>query len=241
MSIVNSITPTIANGQTVDATVLTAMMVNIQSQVNSGACPATTTSSILKGDGAGATTPAVAGTDFVTVAQLAVVTLPSGVIMQTAASTAPSGWLTCDGSAISRTVYAALFTAIGTVWGAGDGSTTFNLPSFVDRTPIGAGTIASLGAYGGSKDATLVSHNHGVNDPNHNHGVNDPSHSHVVQLGAVQASGTAPGGGFGPYNTTYNNQATQSAATGVSIQNAGSSATNANLPPYSGVNFIIKT
>lgn len=52
----------------------------------------------------------------------------------------PTGWLECDGSAVSRTTYANLFSAIGTTWGGGDGSSTFNLPDFRNRAPIGAGT-----------------------------------------------------------------------------------------------------
>lgn len=54
--------------------------------------------------------------------------VPSGAVMPFARNTAPSGWLKCDGSLVSRTTYAALFTAIGTTFGAGDGSTTFALP-----------------------------------------------------------------------------------------------------------------
>ncbi|WP_299949065.1 phage tail protein [uncultured Ruegeria sp.] len=54
----------------------------------------------------------------------------TGALMPFAMSTAPTGWLECDGSAVSRTTYAALFTAIGTTYGTGDGSTTFNLPDY---------------------------------------------------------------------------------------------------------------
>lgn len=56
--------------------------------------------------------------------------IASGLIMPSAMSTAPSGWLECNGAAISRATYANLFTAIGVVWGTGDGSTTFNVPDF---------------------------------------------------------------------------------------------------------------
>ncbi len=63
-----------------------------------------------------------------------------GAVMDHAGSTAPEGWLECDGSAVSRTTYAALFTAIGEVWGAGDTSTTFNLPDFRSKARIGKGT-----------------------------------------------------------------------------------------------------
>lgn len=63
---------------------------------------------------------------------------PVGMVAPYAGKTAPSGWLKCDGSAISRTTYAALFNVIGTTYGAGDGSTTFNLPNLIDgRVPFG--------------------------------------------------------------------------------------------------------
>lgn len=61
--------------------------------------------------------------------------MPTGVILPFAGNTAPSGWLACDGSAVSRTTYASLFTTIGTTYGTGDGSTTFNLPDFRGRFP----------------------------------------------------------------------------------------------------------
>lgn len=63
--------------------------------------------------------------------------LPAGVVVPFGGKTAPSGWLRCDGSAVSRTTYAALFAAIGTLYGAGDGSTTFNLPNLTGRVPFG--------------------------------------------------------------------------------------------------------
>lgn len=63
---------------------------------------------------------------------------PAGIVSAFAGKTAPSGWLKCDGSAVSRTRYASLFAAIGTLYGAGDGSTTFNLPNLIDgRVPFG--------------------------------------------------------------------------------------------------------
>lgn len=66
--------------------------------------------------------------------------LPAGVVLDFAGTAAPAGYLLCDGSAVSRTTYADLYAAIGTTWGAGNGSTTFNLPDYRDRTLIGAGT-----------------------------------------------------------------------------------------------------
>lgn len=72
--------------------------------------------------------------------------IPAGVVMDYAGPSVPTGWLECDGAAVSRVTYAALFTAISTTWGAGDGSTTFNLPDFRGRTRIGRGTGTATAA-----------------------------------------------------------------------------------------------
>lgn len=71
------------------------------------------------------------------------------------AATAPTGWLLCQGQAISRTTYSALFTAIGTVWGVGDGSTTFNLPDMRESAPVGVGTYAAVT---GTTHGTITAH-----------------------------------------------------------------------------------
>lgn len=82
---------------------------------------------------------------------------PAGAIMAYGSNTAPGGYLICDGSAISRTTYDHLFAAIGTTYGAGDGSTTFNLPDFRQRFLLGkatSGTGSTLGGTGGAIDHT---------------------------------------------------------------------------------------
>lgn len=74
--------------------------------------------------------------------------LPVGIVQAFAGTTIPSGWLLCDGSAVSRTTYANLYACIGDTYGAGDGSTTFNLPNLVDKFVEGsatAGTVKSAG------------------------------------------------------------------------------------------------
>jgi len=67
--------------------------------------------------------------------------VPSGGLVAFAGSSVPTGWLACDGTAVSRTTYAGLFASIGTTWGVGDGSTTFNLPQLGGRILRGAGAI----------------------------------------------------------------------------------------------------
>lgn len=83
--------------------------------------------------------------------------IPPGVIWEYGGASAPTGWLVCDGSPVSRSTYAALFAVIGTSYGAGDGSTTFNLPDRRDRFGVGAGSTYSRGATGGATSVTTSS------------------------------------------------------------------------------------
>ena len=104
-------------------------------------------------------------------------TSPAGIVSQFAGSTAPTGWMLCDGTAVSRTTYASLFAAIGTTYGAGDGSTTFNLPNLRGRVPVGHDATQTefdaLGESGGAKTHTLSV----AEMPSHTH-VQD-AHTHV--------------------------------------------------------------
>jgi len=166
---------------------------------------------------------------------------PSGTLTMWPTGTAPSGWLLCNGAAVSRTTYAALFAVIGTTFGAGDTTTTFNLPDYRDRMPIGANTIAaSVGATGGSANATLVSHTHTAT-------VTDPGHTHTTTLDVWRGSNggntSAAWGGGDRRDAVGVVGTSNSRVTSITVANSteGSSATNANMPPYLGINFIIKT
>lgn len=124
--------------------------------------------------------------------------LPAGSIMAWGSDTAPSSWLICDGSAVSRTTYSSLFNAIGVAHGVGDGSTTFNLPNLKGRVPVGKdstqGEFDLMGEQGGTKDIQTY------------------------------GSGTATG-----YGLTYSGSM------------ASASTPASNMPPYTVVNYIIKT
>ena len=72
---------------------------------------------------------------------------PTGTMLPFAGKTVPAGFLLCNGAAISRTTYARLFSVLGTTWGAGDGSTTFNLPNVNDRCLEGTTNTANVGKY----------------------------------------------------------------------------------------------
>lgn len=183
---------------------------------------------------AGTNTTQIATTAFVTTASAAAV--PTGSLLMWPSLIAPTGYLLCNGAAVSRTTYASLFALLGTIFGSGDGSTTFNLPDYRDRMPIGAGTTYSAASTGGSKDAIVVTHNHTATST-----VTDPGHTHYANNG----NGGSPGLYGGWYTQGPNLQIPVGAAvTGVSVATSvaasGSSGTNANLPPYLGIYFIIK-
>jgi len=150
--------------------------------------------------------------------------VPIGAIQMWPTATAPTGYLLCAGAAVSRTTYATLFAVIGTTFGVGDGSTTFNLPNYTNRMPYGT----TVGATGGSADSVVVSHTHTITDPGHTHSFASSGYGLKNGGGDVLAGGDK--GAVGLNSNT----------TGVSVNTAGVSGTNANLPPYLGINFIIK-
>ena len=179
----------------------------------------------------GTNTQQIATTAFV---QTAVATSAiTGEIKMWTGTSAPTGYLLCDGSAVSRTVYSALYAVLGTTYGSGDGSTTFNLPNFTNRMPIGAGDLYANGGTGGSKDAIVVSHTHTAS-------VTDPGHSHTDNGGNL-TYGTTSGPDSGQSWSNSHNTGTSTTGISVSVSTTGSSGTNANLPPYLGVRFIVKT
>jgi microcystin-dependent protein len=135
--------------------------------------------------------------------------LPPGVIMPYGGTsdTAPSGWLFCNGFSHSRTTYANLYATVGTTYGAGNGSTTFNVPDLRRKMVLGFGTTTTgtaIGVSGGDWDHThsgpahthdLSNHTHAIN---HNHGIEQhshtiPNHSHSVPATNFQSTTPALG------------------------------------------------
>lgn len=111
---------------------------------------------------------------------------PVGSIIMWVAWSYPTNWIPLDGRALSRTQYPALFALIGTAYGNGDGSTTFNLPNMQARFPVMIGNGRTQGWLGGEENVTLSvsqmpNHGHGVNDPGHNHSINDNGHEHNTE------------------------------------------------------------
>lgn len=148
----------------------------------------------------------------------------AGVISLFGGSTPPSGWLFCDGSAVSRNTYSELFSAIGTTYGAGDGTATFNLPDFKGRVAAGLDLTQSefdtLGEMGGAKTHTLTQ-------------AEMPAHTHTIKgySGVDDLNFTGLNGAF----------AASDAVTPFDQQTAsvGGGGAHNNLQPYTTVNYII--
>ena len=164
-----------------------------------------------------------------------------GAIQMYGGATAPTGWLLCDGSAVSRTTYSKLFEVLGTAYGEGDGSTTFNVPNFSGRFPLGSAITTpqtntascgfnggnqpydyadtdglgwfDLGEYGGEAKHTLTT-------------AEMPSHTHSASTGSAGAHTHAPGGSANLFITTT--------ATSIDSEEFGSiSGSGYKTPRYS--------
>lgn len=168
-----------------------------------------------------------------------------GTIEMYAGQEAPAGWLICDGSAISRTTYAKLFEVIGQTYGAGDGSTTFNLPDFKGRTAIGVGTGTA---------STSTAHALGQNNGQETHTLTEnelPVVTGYVDTRMTGANGAAtyfnPTGVFShSYFTPASDMSTLSFTTGIKKSDRlsfsmGSGQAHNNMQPYLTVNYIIST
>lgn len=156
---------------------------------------------------------------------------PPGIISAYGAHTAPTGWLLCDGSAVSRTTYAALFAIIGTNFGNGDASTTFNVPDLRGRFLRGrdAGTARDPDAAGRTTMAT------GGNSGDNVGSIQTASvgaHDHTAQRG----SDTPNSGGQG-----YGRSAVTGTDSGELVDSAGTGIGNETRPINAYVVFIIKT
>jgi microcystin-dependent protein len=172
---------------------------------------------------------------------------PTGAILPYGGASAPSGYLLCDGTAVSRTTFAALFAVIGTFYGVGNGSTTFNVPDLRGRVPGGLDggtgrldTFASLGAAIGLKTHTLTTAE--IPSHTHNNTLTDPGHAHTEE-GVENIAGVQNGSAFSAFVVPAASNGTSSNTTGITINNApaGGGAAHNNVQPTLAVNYLIKT
>ena len=140
---------------------------------------------------------------------------PIGVVMHYAGVAAPDGWLACDGSAVSRTTYATLYAVMGTAYGVGDGSTTFNLPDLRERVAVGTGAGRARASVGGAASVALSV-------------AQLPGHTHTAGVGTgttVVMTGTG---------------ATVSNGTAATSGSTGSGSTHENMPPFQVLLAIVR-
>ena len=173
-------------------------------------------------------------------------TLPVGTLIAWAEpATIPAKYLLCNGQAISRATYAELFALLNDFYGAGNGTTTFNLPDYRTRVLIGAGVLPSTTAV--SVGGTLGEEKHALVTAElatHNHGVTDPGHTHPPVAPATVFVGRHGGGATDWVRATAGATFDQAAATGsnttgISTQDAGSGTAHNNIQPSAGVNWLI--
>jgi microcystin-dependent protein len=168
-----------------------------------------------------------------------------GEIKMWPVATPPTGCKLCDGSTVSRTAYPALFAVIGTTFGAGDGSTTFNLPDFRERFPAGVGGGFDLAETGNGAITTSSNgaHTHTVTVDGHVLTINEiPAHSHstfnAANLnygGSGAMAGNAQSGQTGSIGGGQAHNHTASTAS-----NGAHTHTATAIPPYLAVYFIIR-
>lgn len=172
-----------------------------------------------------------------------------GDIKLSAVASPPAGWLLCDGSAVSRSTYANLFAAIGTTYGSGDGTSTFNVPDLRGRVPVGAGTGPGLstryrGNTGGEEAHSLTAAENGAHSHSAVTGTQSALHTHGWSNTAASGYGggvayitTASAYAQGTVSVTTGNESTYHAH---GIPSDGSGSAHNVMQPFLVINAFIK-
>lgn len=194
-----------------------------------------------------------------------------GEVYMYAGSSVPSGFLLCDGSPVSRTTYSELFSVIGTSFGTGDGSTTFNLPDISGRTVIGASVTHAIGDTGGEESHVLSSseipsHSHVIPSHGHSntitattpvlsHSITQPAFTYLAPSGNSRCMGSSGYGNSSNVNATRSTNLAISNHSGVACTktggigdcnafdtlDSGSDDGHNNMQPFIVINHIIYT
>ena len=171
--------------------------------------------------------------------------VPSGAVFCIAVATVPSDYLECNGAAVSRTTYSALFAVIGTAYGAGNGSSTFNLPDlrgeFVRGFDNGKGTDSGR-SIASSQSSQMQQHNHSVSASS---SVTDPGHLHSINYTNSHSNDGNPEESGTGFSGTHN---TNTATTGISVSTSisqsnrgGTGNSSENRPRNIAMMYVIKT
>ena len=168
-----------------------------------------------------------------------------GTVINFAGSTAPTGYLTCDGSAISRSTYASLFAAIGTTWGAGNSTTTFNIPDLRGYFLRGSGTSSrdpdSPRSVGSSQAEAYLNHSHTATDSGHTHA---PPTTTSPATGGFTTVSNGTGGAYGNYGqgggTLYYSTLTGTGTANMTVATSTTGGTETR-PDNVAVLYCIKT
>tara|TARA_B100001093_G_C26711790_1_gene963751 strand:- start:435 stop:1226 length:792 start_codon:yes stop_codon:yes gene_type:complete len=171
--------------------------------------------------------------------------MPTASLMPFAGSSAPTGYLLCDGAAISRSTYSTLFGIVGTTYGVGDGSSTFNIPDLRGRViagqdDMGGASANRLTGLTGGVDGDALGGTGG--DEKHTLTTSEiPTHAHDI-ITAEKSNNTNGFDGFYPGGTNLSNpSASQLAANTLAVQNTGGGGVHNNVQPTIILNYIIKT
>lgn len=238
-------------GQTVQAAQVNTPFDDVQSMLSqvllrSGVAPMTGALNMngfkITNVGEGAT-----DTDAATIGQVKS-SVPVGVVISFSGNAAPSGWMLCYGQPISRTLYSALFSVIGTSFGSGDGSTTFNLPDCRGRVDagkddMGGSDSARLSIWGSLSKAIggvfgSQSHVISINEmPPHDHPINDPGHLHSGVQNSLLGQGR---GEATPPVAQYSRGTSDANFTGITVLPSGGGQAHNNTQPTIIFNKIIK-
>jgi len=168
----------------------------------------------------------------------------TGIIVPWSSSTIPSGFLNCDGAAVSRTTYAALFAVIGTNYGSGDGSTTFNVPDLTDRTAVGKSPSKSQFSTGGANEVTSSGNVTGSTGDTALAVPTIASHNHPSTYRASPTNRPAQPAGARATAVAGNTTIGNAGGDGVHSHSASGNFTGGSdsvLQPFLTVKYIIKT
>jgi len=157
----------------------------------------------------------------------------TGSIIPWPTASAPTGYLNCDGAAVSRSTYSALFAVISTTYGSGNGSTTFNVPNLFDKIVVGKSNGKALASTGGANTSNIS----GVNAGNTTISNSTlPSHAHVTVSSSNRNTGSN-----GNQCPTTSTQSGNNTGGGGSHSHSASSASVSLLQPTIDINYVIKT